>query len=183
MQKDMQKTAAPKPAPEPTAPAEEEAAIASFAEIIALPEAPERPTDSITVTAKGKRWRFVIYTDGMDDAPRWSSLTTALMSGSVEQQIALGQKKPFGIKIILPDGTPLFVDDPGYLGSVKVLQMVLKEPVLSFEACLIVGHKLGKAFVDVCEWAAVKNGVNEYAVSAMQALLKNGETPDPPASS
>lgn len=148
-----------------------------------LPEPEERPTESMTVNARGRDWTFEIYTDGEADADLWNSLLGAMMFGETLKLQAQISKEPFGIKVHVPSGSTvktITVKDETYIGRVKVLSLVLKSPKASFTELLILGHKIGKVFNDVTQWAASANGVSAHLIASFTEITKNlpGPTPE-----
>lgn len=137
---------------------------------------------------------ITIYTDGMADAERWGQLSAATLYGHTQAMLATIQKTEYSETHVMPNGKKLIVTDPAYIGSLKVLSLMqksfvtlpknytqkhvdqsakAKDNAFRWPELLTFGHKAGKVFHDVLNWAAEVNGVTADSVAKMQELLGN----------
>lgn len=173
---------APEPMPEPVAP--DDVPFAEYGSIIAGSVSKERTSETRTFETESGPRRFEIYTDGRRNAELWNQLSTAMMHGYAMEGAArlTGQTfKGESIAYPLADGSikRIEVKDPAYLGLVKVFTLVAKRPGWGWKEALIMGSELGRAFVDVCNWAATANGVTEDYLRKLEDLEKNAASRSP----
>ena len=145
----------------------------TYSDYINLAEPECRSTDTMTIDARGRKWTFEIFTDGESDPEVWTRLSAALLYGNTQAMLAKIKKEEYAEKIRMPDGKMLTIKDPSYIGSVKVLSEVIISPKLTLVQLFQLGHKLGRVFTEVCDWACEKNGLTADAIEKMNKLLKN----------
>ena len=151
--------------------------MTSLSDFLSLPDV-ERTTETRTFTLRGVEHTFTIYTDGAADAERWLKLKAAAMDGQVKSLMARANKQEYKESIGIPGRKPLIVTDPAYIGALRVLAEVLVEPKFAFGELMIVGHKVGKDFTEVLDWAADANGISEDAAKSLMNIIKNANSPE-----
>lgn len=150
---------------------EQEDADWTFADVMAMPD-PEERTAKKTFVLKGKPWTVTIRADGGESAETFNTLVAELAKAAEyirENQVF--KANTLSGKVVIKSA--------GYLGQLYVLAEVMVKPKQCLDELILWGHKIGKDFNKVLDWAMRENGVTEYLVEQMMERAKKNGRADP----